>query len=397
MKCIKDVNFKGKRVLVRVDFNVKLDDRKNITDDFRIRETLPTIKKLIGDGARVVIMSHSGRPKKGGFEEEFSLIYVAKHLSNLLGKDVVFTQELLGDNVTNLVNGLKDGDVMLLENIRFYPEETKGDEAFAQRLAKLGDCYVNDAFGAAHRSHVSTAVIAKYFPNDKYFGFLMEHEVINLQRLMQNPQKPFTSVIGGAKISSKISVLQSLLNISDNLLIGGGMVFAFLKAQGKQIGKSLCEDDCLQVATDLMTKAKEKGVKIYLPIDVVVADKFANDANRKVVDIDNMPPDWLGMDIGEKTAAMYNEVILNSKTILWNGPMGVFEMSNFMQGTKSVAEATAEATDKGAFSTIGGGDSVAAINLFNLSKRVSYISTGGGAMLEYLENGTLPGIEAILN
>jgi phosphoglycerate kinase len=397
MKNMKDVNFKGKRVLVRVDFNVPVNEKGNITDDTRIREALPTIEKLVSDGAKIILMSHFGRPKKGGFEEAFSLAPMAEHLEQLLGHKIIFSQQLLGTEIEDIISKLKDGDIFLLENIRFYPDETKGDEAFAQQLAKLGDCYVNDAFGSAHRDHCSTATIAKFFPDDKYFGFLMQHEVDNLRRLMLHHQRPFTAVIGGSKISTKINILKSLLNICDSILIGGGMVFTFLKAQSLPIGKSLCEDACLSVASDLLTAAAEKGVQVLLPVDIIAADRFANDATKISIDATQIPDDYMGMDIGERSSEIYADVILKSKTILWNGPMGVFEMPNFATGTKSIAQATAQATSLGAFTTIGGGDSVAAINMFNLTDQISYISTGGGAMLEYLENGTLPGIEAILS
>ncbi|MDR1725945.1 MAG: phosphoglycerate kinase [Bacteroidales bacterium] len=395
MKSIKDVNFKGKKVLVRVDFNVPLDEHKHITDDTRICEAVPTINKLVADGAKIILIAHLGRPKKNGFDEEFSLKPIADYLEKLLDKKVIFIQKLLGEEVEHIINNMKDGDIFLLENIRFYPEETKGDEAFAKKIAALGECYINDAFGSSHRLHCSTAVIAKFFPNDRYFGFLMEYEVKNLNRLMRESKKPFTAIIGGSKISSKIKILESLLDIADNILIGGGMVFTFLKAQGKEIGKSLCEDDCMQVADNLMKKAKIKRVKVFLPIDVVEAEKFDNNAIRKEVSVDKINSQYMGMDIGEKTAKIYFDVIAESKTILWNGPMGVFEMSNFRMGTKAMAEAIAEATANGAFSTVGGGDSVAAINMFGFADKVSFISTGGGAMLEYVENGTLPGIDAI--
>ncbi|MDR1006279.1 MAG: phosphoglycerate kinase [Bacteroidales bacterium] len=397
MTSINDINFKGKKVLIRVDFNVPLDKNKQITDDSRIVESLPTIKKLIADGGKVIMMAHFGRPKQGGFEEDYSLKPIVGYVEKMLGKKVAFTQKLLFDNeVLDMINSLQDGDVMLLENIRFYPQETKGDVDFAEKIAALGDCYINDAFAASHRNHVSTCTLAHFFPNHRYFGYLMEHEVTNLQRLMRNAGRPFTSVIGGAKISSKINILESLIDKSDNILIGGGMVFTFLKAQQKTIGSSLCEDDCIEEAKRIMEKAKAKNVSLLLPVDVVIADRFANDANRKTVSADDIPSDWMGMDIGEKTSALYQDVIMKSQTILWNGPMGVFEMDNFATGTKNVALAVADATDKGAFSTIGGGDSVAAIHLFNLGERVSYVSTGGGAMLEYIEQGTLPGIDAIL-
>ncbi len=395
MKTIKDTNFKGKRVLVRVDFNVPFDKQGNISDDTRIMEAMPTINKLMGDGARVFLMAHLGRPKKGGFEPEFTLKPVAEYLSKIIKQEVVFTQSLLGEEVTKLANSLQDGQVMLLENIRFYPEETKGNEDFAKQLSLLGDAYVNDAFGAAHREHASTATLAKFFPNDKYFGLLMENEVKNLNKLMNNYEKPFTAVIGGSKISSKIGILESLIDIADNLVIGGGMRYTFYKALGHNVGNSLCEDDKIDTAKALMKKAEEKGVKLYLPEDSIVADDFLESANTKYVPTMDIPDGWEGMDIGEKSIKNYCDVVLSSKTILWNGPMGVFEMKKFADGTFAIAKAVADATQKGAFSAIGGGDSVSAIKESGYADKVSYISTGGGAMLEFLEGKVLPGIKAI--
>lgn len=395
MKTIKDTNFKGKRVLVRVDFNVPFDKQGNISDDTRIMEAMPTINKLMGDGARVILMAHLGRPKKGGFEPEFTLKPVAEYLSKIIKQEVVFTQSLLGEEVTKLANSLQDGQVMLLENIRFYPEETKGNEDFAKQLSLLGDAYVNDAFGAAHREHASTATLAKFFPNDKYFGLLMENEVKNLNKLMNNYEKPFTAVIGGSKISSKIGILESLIDIADNLVIGGGMRYTFYKALGHNVGNSLCEDDKIDTAKALMKKAEEKGVKLYLPEDSIVADDFLESANTKYVPTMDIPDGWEGMDIGEKSIKNYCDVVLSSKTILWNGPMGVFEMKKFADGTFAIAKAVADATQKGAFSAIGGGDSVSAIKESGYADKVSYISTGGGAMLEFLEGKVLPGIKAI--
>ena len=397
MKSIKDINFKGKKVLVRVDFNVPLDERKNITDDTRMRESMPTINKLLNDGAAVIIMAHFGRPKKGGFEAEYSLNPVAKHLSEMLNKKVMFTQEVLVDKVAGLSSNLEDGDVMLLENIRFYPEETKGDVAFAEKLAKLGDAYVNDAFGAAHREHASTATIARFFPNDKYFGFLMENEVRNLQKLMNNPSKPFTAIVGGSKVSSKIDILKNLAPIVDNIIIGGGMTYTFLKAMGINIGTSICEEDKIDLAKELIEEMKRQNTKLILPIDHIIADKFENEANKMNTQDQSIPDKFMGMDIGEKSIELFKNIILESKTILWNGPMGVFEMPSFAKGTFAVAEYIAKATKQGGFSAVGGGDSVAAINQSGFAKDISYISTGGGAMLEYLEGKTLPGIKAILD
>ncbi len=397
MKTIDQTNFSGKKVLVRVDFNVPLDANKNITDDTRMQESLPTIKKLISDGAAVILMSHLGRPKKGGFEAEFSLEPVAKHLSKLLGKEVLFTQELLGDKVKSMAASMKNGDVFLLENIRFYPGETKGDETFAKELSVLGDAYVNDAFGSAHREHSSTATLAKFFPTAKYFGYLMENEVRNLKKLLESPEKPFTAIIGGSKVSSKIDIIENLIPKVDNIIIGGGMMYTFIKALGGNIGNSLCEDDKLDLAKELMAKMEANNTKLYLPSDALAADKFDNNANRQELASNQIPDGWMGMDIGAKSIEEFSKVILGSKTILWNGPMGVFEMENFKKGTFGIADSVVEATAKGAFSAVGGGDSVAAVNQAGVSDKISFVSTGGGAMLEYLEGKTLPGIQAILD
>lgn len=395
MKSIKDINFSGKKVLLRVDFNVPIDEQGNITDDTRIRESLPTIDKLLSDGAAIIIMAHFGRPKDG-FDPKLSLAPVAKYLSQILNREVLFTQELLGEKVNEMARNLKGGEVFLLENIRFYPGETKGDKELAQQLAQLGDCYVNDAFGAAHREHSSTATIAQFFPNDKYFGLLMENEVRNLTLLMQNPQRPFTAIIGGSKISTKIDILENLIPIVDNMIIGGGMRYTFTKAMGGKIGKSLCESDKLDVALELMEKMKQANVKLYLPADSVVADDFSNDANTMIVPSDQIPDGWESLDCGPEAIKAFDEVITKSKTILWNGPMGVFEMPNFAKGTFAVGESVAKATAEGAFSAVGGGDSVAAVKLLGIGDKMSYVSTGGGAMLEYLEGKVLPGIKAIM-
>lgn len=396
MKSINEVNFAGKKVLLRVDFNVPIDENKNITDDTRMRESLPTIQKLLADGASIIIMAHFGRPK-GGFDAELSLAPVAKHLEELIGRPVVFTQELLGDKVSAMAAALKGGEVMLLENIRFYPGETKGDVALAEQLSKLGDCYINDAFGAAHREHSSTAVIARFFPNDKYFGFLMENEVRNLEKLMQNPSRPFTAIIGGSKVSSKIGILENLLDKVDNMVIIGGMRYTFTKALGGKIGKSICEDDKMDLALELMRRMDEKGVKYYLPTDSLIADDFSNDANTQIVPSDQVPDNWESMDCGPESCKMLDEVIKASKTILWNGPAGVFEIPAFSKGTQAIAKSVAEACAQGTFAAVGGGDSVAAVKQLNLADQMSYVSTGGGAMLEYLEGKTLPGIAAILD
>ena len=396
MKSINDINFKGRKVLLRVDFNVPVDDNKNITDDTRMRESMPTIKKLLADGAAIIIMAHFGRPKKGGFEPEFTLEPVAKHLEELTGRKVKFTQALLGSGEPEaMAASLKDGEIMLLENIRFYPGETKGDEALAEQLSKLGDCYINDAFGAAHREHSSTAVIAKFFPNDKYFGFLMENEVRNLEKLMQNPPRPFTAIIGGSKVSSKIGILENLLDKVDNMIIIGGMRYTFTKALGGKIGNSICEDDKLELALELMRRMDEKGVKYYLPVDSVIGDKFGNDANTQIVPSGEVPDGWESMDCGPESCKAIHDIIMNSKTILWNGPAGVFELETFAKGTKAIAQSVAESCKKGCFAAVGGGDSVAAVKQMKLADQMSYVYTGGGAMLEYLEGKVLPGIKAI--
>ncbi|MBP9990491.1 MAG: phosphoglycerate kinase [Bacteroidales bacterium] len=396
MKSIKDVNFKGRKVLLRVDFNVPMDENKNITDDTRMRESLPTINKLLADGASIIIMAHFGRPKKGGFEPELTLQPVAKYLETLINRPVQFTQSLLGEGkVEEMAKNLKEGEVMLLENIRFYPEETKGGVELAEQLSKLGDCYINDAFGAAHREHSSTAVIARFFPNDKYFGFLMENEVRNLEKLMQNPPRPFTAIIGGSKVSSKIGILENLLDKVDNMVIIGGMRYTFTKALGGKIGNSICEDDKMDLALELMKKMDERGVKYYLPTDSVIADNFSNDANTQIVPSNAVPDGWESMDCGPESCKMLRDVIMSSKTILWNGPAGVFELPTFAKGTHEIASYVAEACKQGCFAAVGGGDSVAAVKQMGLADQMSYVSTGGGAMLEYLEGKELPGIKAI--
>ncbi len=394
-------NFKGLRVLVRVDFNVPLDAEYNITDDTRMSSTIPTIKKILTEGGSVVLMSHFGRPKEGP-TDKYSLKHLVNHLKSLLNANensttsVFFADDCVGEQAYVLANELKAGEVLLLENLRFYKEEEKGDELFAEKLSKLGDVYVNDAFGTAHRAHASTAVIAKYFAADKkIFGLLMEGEVISAEKVLHHSEKPFVAIIGGAKVSDKILIIENLLKRATDIIIGGGMAYTFLKARGGQIGNSLCEDDRLQTALDILEKANQKNVKIHLPEDSIVADKFAADAATQVLSSDTIPSGWMGLDIGPKAVEMFTEVIQRSKTILWNGPMGVFEMEKFQIGTKSVALAVAASTAKGAFSLVGGGDSVAAVNQFNLADKVSYVSTGGGAMLEYFEGKVLPGIAAI--
>ncbi len=396
MKSINDINFKGRKVLLRVDFNVPVDDNKNITDDTRMRESMPTINKLLADGAAIIIMAHFGRPKKGGFEPELTLAPVAKHLEELTGRPVKFTQALLGSGEPEaLAASLKDGEILLLENIRFYPGETKGDVALAEQLSKLGDCYINDAFGAAHREHSSTAVIARFFPNDKYFGFLMENEVRNLEKLMQNPPRPFTAIIGGSKVSSKIGILENLLDKVDNMIIIGGMRYTFTKALGGKIGNSICEDDKLDLARELMRRMDDKGVKYYLPVDSVIGDKFGNDANTQIVPSGEVPDGWESMDCGPESCKAIRDIVMASKTILWNGPAGVFELETFAKGTNHIAQSVADACKQGCFAAVGGGDSVAAVKQMHLADQMSYVSTGGGAMLEYLEGKVLPGIKAI--
>jgi phosphoglycerate kinase len=394
MKTVDNYTFLGQKALIRVDFNVPLDDSFNITDDTRIRVALPSINKILKDGGAVILMSHLGRPKDGP-TEKYSLKHIVNHLSNLLNVPVAFAADCIGEVAKSASGGLKQGEVLLLENLRFHKEEEKGDVAFAKQLSELGTFYVNDAFGTAHRSHASTAVIAQFFPNNKCFGYVMSGEIASVNKVLNSAEKPFTAIMGGAKVSDKILILEQLINKADNIIIGGGMAFTFVKAKGGKIGKSLVEEDKLETALTILKTAKEKGVNIYIPIDAVVADNFANDANKQTTDINSIPDGWMGLDIGPKTEKIYAEVIGNSKTVLWNGPMGVFEMSSFESGTKSVAEAIVSATKKGAYSLIGGGDSVAAINKYKFGKDVSYVSTGGGALLEYIESGSLPGVEAI--
>lgn len=404
MQTVDNLNFKGKRALVRVDFNVPLDKKTfAVADDTRIKAALPTINKILADGGSVVLMSHLGRPLKKLKEdgtvdyEKHSLKHTLATLESLLGKQVKFASDCINDEAFVLSSALQTGEVLLLENLRFYKEEEKGDATFAEKLAKHGDVYVNDAFGSAHRAHASTTVVANYFERaDKVFGYLMASEVANAERVMKNAGKPFTAIIGGAKVSDKILIIENLLNIADNIVIGGGMAYTFFKAQGGNIGSSLCENDRLEHAQSLLAKAAEKGVKILLPIDSVVADKFAVDAKINTAPSNEIPEGWMGLDISEQAIAAFKEVILSSKTILWNGPMGVFEMQPFQNGTVAIAKAVAEATSKGAFSLVGGGDSVAAVNQFGLAEKVSYVSTGGGALLEYFEGKELPGVKALL-
>ncbi|MBY0481292.1 MAG: phosphoglycerate kinase [Chitinophagaceae bacterium] len=389
-------NFKGQKALIRVDFNVPLNAEYVITDDNRMRATIPTIKKILADEGSVILMSHFGRPKDGP-TEKYSLKHLVSHLSNLLGGVTVkFADDCIGAAATELAASLKPGEVLLLENLRFYKEEEKGDTAFAEKLSKLGDLYVNDAFGTAHRAHASTAVIAQFFPGDKkMFGLVMEGEVASAEKVMHQSEKPFTAIIGGAKVSDKILIIENLLERATDIIIGGGMAYTFMKAQGGQIGNSLCENDRLDTAIEILKKAEAKGVCIHLPSDSVIADAFSATANTSNAPSNHIPDGWMGLDIGANATEQFSNVIKRSKTILWNGPMGVFEMEKFQHGTKAIAVAVAAATKNGAFSLVGGGDSVAAVNQFGFADQVSYVSTGGGAMLEYFEGKSLPGIDAI--
>ncbi len=396
MKTIHQFNFENKKALIRVDFNVPLNDSFQITDDTRILAALPTIKKILNDGGSVVLMSHLGRPKNGP-EDKFSLRHIQAYLSEVLDTDVKFANDCISTEAQEQSSALKSGEVLLLENLRFYAEEKKGDHAFAKTLANHGDIYVNDAFGTAHRAHASTAIIAENFTDKKCFGDVMSNEIENLEKVLSSGEKPITAIMGGAKVSSKISIIEKILPKVDKLIIGGGMSYTFAKAMGGNIGKSLVEEDLLSMALGLLEKAKEHNVELHLPVDSLNADAFSNDAKRCESKIGEVPEECMGLDISTETMKNYREVLLNSKTILWNGPMGVFEMENFSNGTKAIGQAVADATANGAFSLVGGGDSVAAAKQFGLDKQVSYISTGGGAMLEYLEGKELPGISAILN
>lgn len=390
MKNIDDFNFRNRKALLRVDFNVPLNNELMVTDETRIIATIPTIKKIINEGGSVILMSHLGRPKKGP-EDQYSLKHIIPNLQEKLGAEVKFASDCIGVSALELSQTLGTGEVMLLENVRFYPEEAKGDEDFASKLAKLGDIYVNDAFGTAHRAHASTTIVAQFF-EDKCAGYNMRSELTNAKKVLEDPNRPFTAIMGGAKISDKIMIIEKLLNKVDHLIIGGGMSYTFSKAQGGAIGKSLCEDNRMALTLELIEKAKAKGVKLYLPLDNVVADDFSNDARRQIVNSGEIPDDWEGLDIGPQSINAFANVIKNSKTILWNGPMGVFEFPNFAVGTEAIAEAVVTATQNGSFSLIGGGDSGAAINNLGYGDKVSYISTGGGALLEYMEGKTLPGV-----
>lgn len=397
MITVDNFNFKGEKVLVRVDFNVPLNAELQITDDSRITAALPTLNKILGDGGSVILMSHLGRPKNGP-EDKFSLKHLVNHLSGLLNKQVQFAADCIGEEALNLASNLQAGEVLLLENLRFYKEEEKGDVEFSNKLAKMGTFYVNDAFGTAHRAHASTAIIANNFPGKKCFGYIMANEIANAQKVLNNPARPFTAIVGGAKVSDKILIVENLLGIADNILIGGGMAYTFFKAMDSnaQIGNSLCENERIETCREILAKAKEKGVNIYLPGDSVCADQFAENANTAICKSNEIKEGWMGLDIGPDAVKEYQKALLDSKTILWNGPMGVFEMAPFQNGTRGVAEAVADSTVSGAYSLIGGGDSAAAVNKFGFDEKVSYISTGGGALLEYFEGKVLPGIAAIL-
>ena len=400
-------SFANEKALIRVDFNVPLNDKYEITDDTRMRASIPTIKKILADGGSVILMSHLGRPKDGP-TEKYSLKHLIPHLQELLNAPsgqgnaaaakvpVLFANDCIGEQAALTARMLRPGEVLLLENLRFYKEEEKGDKGFAEKLSKLGDVYVNDAFGTAHRAHASTAVIAQFFAKDKrMFGLLMESEVNSAEKVMHEAKKPFTAIIGGAKVSDKILIIENLLERASDIIIGGGMAYTFIKAIGGKIGNSLCEDDRLETAKELLKKAEEKGVRIHLPSDSLIADKFDANANDSTAPSNNIPDGWMGLDIGENACEQFANVLHMSKTILWNGPMGVFEMKKFQHGTRAIAKAVAEATQKGAFSLVGGGDSVAAVNQFGYADKVSYVSTGGGALLEYFEGKELPGIAAI--
>ena len=394
MKTIRNFSFNAKKALIRVDFNVPLDENFNVTDPNRIEAAKPTIDKILSDGGSVILMSHLGRPK--GKEEKYSLKHIVSITSEILRRPVKFVEDCIGEVAENAASELMPGEVLLLENLRFYREEEEGDEDFSEKLSKLGDIYINDAFGTAHRAHASTTIIAKFFPEKKCFGLLLAKEIESLNRVLNESVRPVTAVLGGSKVSSKITVIESILDKIDHMIVGGGMTFTFVKALGGNVGESICENDKLQLALDILHLAKEKNVHVHLPVDVIAADAFDNNANTQIVDVRNIPNGWQGLDAGPATLNNFREIIMNSKTILWNGPLGVFEMENFATGTLTLGNDIAEATANGAFSLVGGGDSVAAVKQFGLESKMSYVSTGGGAMLEMLEGKTLPGIAAIL-
>ncbi len=394
MKTIQDINFEGKKALIRVDFNVPLDENFNITDATRIEAAKPTIIKILEDGGAVILMSHLGRPK--GVEEKYSLKHIVDKVSEIIGVEVKFATDCVGEIAEKAASELQMGEVLLLENLRFYAEETKGDLEFSKKLSKLGDIYVNDAFGTAHRAHASTTIIAQFFPENKCFGALLAQEIVSLKKILEEGEKPVLAILGGAKVSSKITVIENILDKVDHLIIGGGMSFTFVKALGGTVGNSICEDDKLELALEILKKAKEKGVQVHIPVDVIAADDFSNDANTQICDINSIPDGWQGLDAGPKSRELFDKIVNQSKTILWNGPLGVFEMESFAGGTIALGNSIANATKNGTFSLVGGGDSVAAVKQFGFEDKVSYVSTGGGAMLESLEGKTLPGIEAIL-
>ncbi len=395
MKTLNDFDFKNKKAIIRVDFNVPLDENFNVTDTTRIDAAKPTIDTILAQGGSVILMSHLGRPK--GAEEKYSLKHILKTASQILGVEVKFAENCIGEPAQTAAKNLKPGEVLLLENLRFHAEEEAGDVAFAKELSSLGDIYVNDAFGTAHRAHASTTIIAQFFPNEKCFGTLLAKEIESLNKVLKNSEKPVTAVLGGSKVSSKITVIENILDKVDHMIIGGGMTFTFVKAQGGKIGESICEDDKLDLALEILRLAKEKNVQVHIPVDVVAADDFSNTANTQIVDVTAIPDGWQGLDAGPKSLENFKKVILESKTILWNGPLGVFEMETFSKGTIALGDYIAEATQNGAFSLVGGGDSVAAVKQFGFEDKMSYVSTGGGAMLEMLEGRTLPGIAAILD
>lgn len=394
MKNLKTIDFKDKKALIRVDFNVPLNDKFEVTDASRIIAAKPTIEAILKAGGSVILMSHLGRPK--GKDATFSLGHIVDKVSEILGVKMKFVNDCIGEGVRKEVQSLNVGEVLLLENLRFYPEEKAGDFDFAKQLSEWGDVYVNDAFGTAHRTHASTAIIAQFFKEKKCFGLLLEKELHSINKVLSDSKKPVTAILGGAKVSSKIGVIENIFDKVDNIIIGGAMSFTFIKSQGGNIGNSLCEDDKMDLALEILEKAKANNVKVHLPLDAVIADAFDNDANTQIVKVDEIPDGWMGLDIGPKTEIAFSFVVLQSQTILWNGPMGVFEMSNFASGTRELGNTIAEATSEGAFSLVGGGDSVAAVKKYRLDKKVSYVSTGGGAMLEMLEGKTLPGVAAIL-
>ncbi len=395
MKTLHNFNFNNQKAIIRVDFNVPLDEHFNVTDTTRIEAAKPTIDKIISDGGSVILMSHLGRPK--GFEDKYSLQHIVVSVEKILGYKIKFVNDCIGLEVEKTVENLQKGEILLLENLRFYDEEEKGDLAFAEKLSKFGDIYVNDAFGTAHRAHASTTLIAQFFPNKKCFGLLLAKEIESINKVLSDSEKPVTAILGGSKVSSKITVIENILDKVNHMIIGGGMTFTFVKALGGKIGNSICEDDKLDLAIEILKQAKEKGVQIHLPVDVIAADSFSNDAKTQVVDVKQIPDGWQGLDAGPKSLAIFDRILNDSKTILWNGPLGVFEMETFSKGTITLGESIAEATKNGAFSLVGGGDSVAAVKQFGLEPKMSYVSTGGGAMLEMLEGKVLPGIAAILN